>query len=101
MKKIAILTNYSKDPDHSVTRKIADYICSRGGDAWLPDFGEGLGYNSNRLAEEKSTVTTLASENENVDITNIAVEVKEAELVYNAALMATGKINQRSLIDYI
>lgn len=56
---------------------------------------------SNRLAEEKSTVTTLASENENVDITNIAVEVKEAELVYNAALMATGKINQRSLIDYI
>ena len=56
---------------------------------------------SNRLMEEKSTVTTLASENENVDITNIAVEVSEAELVYNAALMATGKINQRSLIDYI
>ena len=24
MKKIAILTNYSKDPDHSMTRKIAD-----------------------------------------------------------------------------
>lgn len=56
---------------------------------------------SNRLQEEKTTVTTLASENENVDITNIAVDVKEAELVYNAALLATGKISQQSLINYI
>ena len=56
---------------------------------------------SNRLMEQKATVTTMASDNENVDITNVAVEVKEAELVYNAALMATGKINQRSLVDYI
>ena len=56
---------------------------------------------SNRLQEEKTTVKTLASENENVDITNIAVDVKEAELVYNAALLATGKISQQSLINYI
>ncbi len=56
---------------------------------------------SNRLQEEKLTVTTLASENEDVDITNVAVDVKEAELVYNAALMATGKIGQHSLMDYI
>lgn len=56
---------------------------------------------SNRLSEEKTTVTTLASENENVDITNIAVEVSEANLVYNAALMATGRISQQTLVDYI
>ena len=56
---------------------------------------------SNRLQEEKTTVNTLASENENVDITNVAVEVKEAELVYNAALLATGKISQQSLVNYI
>ncbi|MCR5488411.1 MAG: hypothetical protein K6F35_12940 [Lachnospiraceae bacterium] len=56
---------------------------------------------SNRLQEEKTTVKTLASENEDVDITNVAVEVKEAELVYNAALMSTGKISQHSLMDYI
>ena len=56
---------------------------------------------SNRLAEEKTTVTTLASDNENVDITNIAVEVSEANLVYNAALMATGRISQQTLVDYI
>lgn len=56
---------------------------------------------SNRLMEEKTTVTTLASENENVDITNIAVEVSEANLVYNAALMATGRISQQTLVDYI
>ena len=56
---------------------------------------------SNRLQKEKTTVTTLTSENENVDITNIAVDVQEAELVYNAALLATGKISQQSLINYI
>ena len=56
---------------------------------------------SNRLSEEKTTVTTLASENENVDISNIAVEVSEANLVYNAALMATGRISQHTLVDYI
>ncbi len=56
---------------------------------------------SNRLSEEKTTVTTLASDNENVDITNVAVEVSEANLVYNAALMATGRIAQQSLVDYI
>ncbi len=56
---------------------------------------------SNRLMEEKATVKTLASENEDVDITNIAVEVSEAELVYNAALLSTGKISQHTLMDYI
>ncbi len=56
---------------------------------------------ANRLSEEKTTVTTLASDNENVDITNVAVEVSEANIVYNAALMATGRIAQQSLVDYI
>ena len=56
---------------------------------------------SNRLQEEKTTITTMASDNENVDITNIAVEVSEANLVYNAALMATGRISQQTLVDYI
>ena len=56
---------------------------------------------SNRLASEKTTTTTLASDNENIDITEVAVEVSQAELVYNAALMATGKIAQHTLVDYI
>ncbi|MBQ4271230.1 MAG: hypothetical protein II718_05350 [Clostridiales bacterium] len=56
---------------------------------------------SNRLSEEKTTVSALASDNENVDITNIAVEVSEANLVYNAALMATGRISKQTLVDYI
>jgi len=56
---------------------------------------------SNRLMEQKNTVKTLASNNEDADITELAIDVKEAELVYNAALMSTGKINQRSLMDYI
>ena len=56
---------------------------------------------SNRLLEEKTTVRTLTSENEDVDITQVAVDAKEAELMYNAALMSTGKIGQHTLMDYI
>ncbi len=56
---------------------------------------------NNRLIQEKATVQTLASQNEDVDITNIAVEASEAELMYNAALISTGKIGQHTLMDYI
>ncbi|MCR5651979.1 MAG: hypothetical protein K6F86_12445 [Lachnospiraceae bacterium] len=56
---------------------------------------------SNRLVEEQSTVKTLASENENVEITHVAVQVQESEMIYNSALQAIGKINQRSLVDYL
>ncbi len=56
---------------------------------------------ANRLAEEKSTVTTLSSNNENVDMTEIATEVSEASLIYNAALMSTSQITQQTMMDYI
>ncbi|MBO4373706.1 MAG: hypothetical protein J5829_01225 [Lachnospiraceae bacterium] len=56
---------------------------------------------SNRLQEEQSTVKILASENENVDITNVAIQVTESEKIYNSALMATGKISQHTLLNYL
>ncbi|MBR5376341.1 MAG: hypothetical protein IK139_03600, partial [Lachnospiraceae bacterium] len=56
---------------------------------------------NNRLQEEQSTVKTLASENENVDITHVAIQVSDAEQIYNSALMATGKISQHSLLNYL
>ena len=37
MKKIALLTNYSKDKDLDYTRMIAEYIIEKGGDYWLPE----------------------------------------------------------------
>lgn len=55
----------------------------------------------NRLSELKTTAKELADINENVTISDIAIEVSSAELIYNAALMATGKIAQQSLLNYL
>lgn len=56
---------------------------------------------SNRLMEQKTTFETLQSENEDVDIAEVVVQLTATELTYNAALMATGKIMQTSLMNYI
>ena len=56
---------------------------------------------SNRLLDLKTSVRDLADENENVDIINIGTEVKSASLIYEAALLATGKISQQTLLNYI
>lgn len=56
---------------------------------------------SNRLMEQKTTFRTLQSENEDVDITEVAIQLTSTELTYESALMATGKIMQTSLMNYI
>jgi flagellar hook-associated protein 3 FlgL len=43
----------------------------------------------------------LQTDNEGIDITQVAVELSSAELTYQAALMATGKIMQTNLMNYI
>lgn len=55
----------------------------------------------NRLTSQKTNFENLESENENVDVTEVAVKLTSAELTYEAALMATGKIMQTSLMNYI
>ncbi len=55
----------------------------------------------NRLMSQKTNFENLESENENVDVTEVAVKLTSAELTYEAALMATGKIMQTSLMNYI
>lgn len=55
----------------------------------------------NRMENQKTTFDTLKSENEDVDITEVAINLNSAELTYNAALMATGKVTQSTLINYI
>lgn len=55
----------------------------------------------NRLMELKTTAGELADANENVELTDAAIAASEAELTYQAALMATGKISQQSLLSYI
>lgn len=54
-----------------------------------------------RTQTQKTTFETLKSENEDVDITDIAIQLSSAKLTYEAALMATGKVTQTSLLNYI
>ncbi len=55
----------------------------------------------NRLMSQKTNFETLESENENVEITDVALQLKGAELTYQAALMSTSKILQTSLMNYL
>ena len=56
---------------------------------------------SNRLLSQKTTFEILRSENEDIDIAEVAIKLTSTELSYNAALMATGKIMQTSLMNFI
>lgn len=55
----------------------------------------------NRMKSQKTTFETLKSENEDIDITETAIDLKSAEMTYEAALMATGKVMQTTLLNYI
>lgn len=55
----------------------------------------------NRMQNQKTTFETLKSENEDVDITEVAIQLSSAELTYEAALMAAGKVMQTSLLNFI
>ncbi|MDE6213272.1 MAG: hypothetical protein K2M70_07345, partial [Lachnospiraceae bacterium] len=56
---------------------------------------------STRLTNQQATFKELQQDNEGIDITETAVELTSAELTYSAALMATGKIMQTNLMNYI
>lgn len=55
----------------------------------------------NRMQNQKTTFETLQSENEDIDITEVAINLNSAELTYEAALMATGKVMQTNLLNFI
>ncbi len=55
----------------------------------------------NRTQNQKTTFETLKSENEDIDITEVIVGLTAAELTYNTSLMATGKVAQTTLLNYI
>ncbi len=55
----------------------------------------------NRMKSQKTTFETLKSENEDIDVTETAIDLKSAEMTYEAALMATGKVMQTTLLNYI
>lgn len=55
----------------------------------------------NRLMSQKTSFETLQSENENVDISDVAIQLSGANMTYEASLMATSKILQQSLVNYL
>ena len=63
--------------------------------------GNRLDLISNRLMTQLATFKDLQTDNESIDITQVAVELSSSELTYQAALMATGKIMQTNLMNYI
>ena len=54
-----------------------------------------------RLMGQKTTFETLKSENEDVDMTEVAIKLQSASVTYDAALMSTSKIMQKSLLNYL
>lgn len=54
-----------------------------------------------RMQTQKTTYETLKSNNEDVDITEVAIQLTSSQLTYQAALMATGKVAQTTLLNYI
>jgi len=56
---------------------------------------------SNRLSKQKVNFQTLSSENEDIDMSEAAVTLGSVQLAYQAALMATGKISQTTLLNYL
>ena len=56
---------------------------------------------STRLMNQTTTFKTLQSENEDIDLAEAATQLTTAQVTYEASLMATGKISQTSLMNYI
>ncbi len=63
--------------------------------------GSRLELISTRLMGQKATFKDLQTSNEGIDVTQVAVELTSSELTYQAALMATSKIMQTNLMNYI
>lgn len=63
--------------------------------------GSKLDLIKNRSQNQKTTYETLKSENEDIDITEVAIQLTSAELTYDAALMAAGKVMKTTLLDFI
>ncbi len=63
--------------------------------------GSRLELISTRLLNQKAPFKDLQTDNEGIDVTQVAVELSASELTYQAALMATGKIMETNLMNYI
>ena len=63
--------------------------------------GSKLELVENRMQTQKTTFETLKSNNEDIDIAEVTIQMKSATTVYEAALLAAGKVMQSTLLNYI
>ena len=63
--------------------------------------GSRLDLISKRLMNQQATFKDLQTDNESIDVTQAAVELTSSEMIYQAALLATSKIMQTNLMNYI
>jgi flagellar hook-associated protein 3 FlgL len=54
-----------------------------------------------RVENQTTTTTELKSENEDRDLSDIIIDYYAAYYAYQASLTAAGKLNERTLLDYI
>ena len=54
-----------------------------------------------RLMSQQTTFETLKSENEDADMAEVAIKLQSASVTYDAALMSTSQIMQKSLLNYL
>ncbi|MBO5095139.1 MAG: flagellar hook-associated protein FlgL [Lachnospiraceae bacterium] len=54
-----------------------------------------------RLSSQKTNFKDLVADNEQADTAEVATDLKSAKVAYDAALMATGKITESTLMNYI
>ncbi len=54
-----------------------------------------------RLMSQTTTFKTLQSDNEDIDLAEAITQLTSAQTTYESSLMATGKISQTSLMNYI
>lgn len=63
--------------------------------------GQKLALIENRMMTQKTTFETLKSENEDADIADATIKLTSANMVYEASLMATSKVMQNTLLEFI
>lgn len=63
--------------------------------------GQRIELVQNRLLVIETATEELADENENVELTDIGVKLKEAEVTYTAALQALGKATNLHLLNFL
>lgn len=60
-----------------------------------------LELNESRLESQEKTVENLKSINEDVNLTEVAIELKEARSIYDASLAAASNVVRKKLLDFL